>query len=175
IDDLIEERYISKKRLLFVVDDHFFGVRPRHAEWAKELLRQRIKRGNRRPWFCQTTSNMGEAEEGLRLAYKAGCRGMMIGFGTFSRETLRDYPKGINRNNVDRYKELIDGFHRAGISVFGGFIIGADQDDEETVAETALQAVQAGVDTIQITNLKIGRASCRERGKMYEVGGAVEE
>src|SRR5204862_7128380 len=50
-------------------------------------------------------------------------------------------------------RELVGGFHRAGISVFGGFIIGADQDDEEAVAETAMQAVKLGIDTIQITNL----------------------
>jgi hypothetical protein len=96
---------------------------------------------------------MGEDAEGLRLAYRAGCRGMLIGFETFNRETLQDYHKGINRNNLDRYKELIDGFHKAGISVFGGFIIGADQDDQSTVAETAIQAVKLGIDTIQITNL----------------------
>ncbi len=153
IDDIIDEWNMTRKRFLFVVDDNFFGVGPRHAEWAKELLCQIIQRGKKRLWFSQTTINMGEDQEGLRLAYKAGCRGMMIGFETFNRETLQDYHKGINRNNLDRYKELVDGFHRAGISVFGGFIIGADQDDEETVAETALQAVKAGVDTIQITNL----------------------
>lgn len=153
IDDIIDEWNATPKRFLFVVDDNFFGVGPKHAEWAKELLRQIIKRGRKRLWFSQTTINMGEDEEGLRLAYQAGCRGMLIGFETFNRETLQDYHKGINRNNLSRYKQLVDGFHKAGVSVFGGFIIGADQDDEETVAETAVQAVKLGIDTIQITNL----------------------
>ena len=153
IDDIIEEWNSTPRRFIFVTDDNFFGVGPRHAEWAKELLRQIIKRGKKRLWFSQTTINMGEDREGLELAYKAGCRGMLIGFETFNRETLKEYHKGINRNNLARYKELVDGFHRAGISVFGGFIIGADQDDEDTVAETAIQAVKLGIDTIQITNL----------------------
>jgi len=153
VDDILDEWNSTIKPFVFVVDDNFFGVGPRHAEWAKDLLRQIIKRGKRRLWFSQTTINMGDDEEGLRLAYKAGCRGMLIGFETFNRESLQDYHKGINRNNVDRYKELVDGFHRAGISVFGAFIIGADQDDEETVADTAVQAVRLGIDTIQITNL----------------------
>jgi radical SAM superfamily enzyme YgiQ (UPF0313 family) len=153
IDEIIEEWNRATKPFVFVVDDNFFGVGPKHAEWAKELLREIIKRGKKKLWFSQTTINMGEDEEGLRLAYKAGCRGMLIGFETFNRESLQDYHKGINRNNVHRYKELVDGFHRAGISVFGAFIIGADQDDEETVADTAIQAVQLGIDTIQITNL----------------------
>jgi radical SAM superfamily enzyme YgiQ (UPF0313 family) len=153
IDDIIDEWNRTPKRFLFVVDDNFFGVGPKHAEWAKELLRQIIKRGKKRLWFSQTTINMGDDPEGLRLAYRAGCRGMLIGFETFNQETLKDYHKGINRNNLARYKDLVDGFHKAGISVFGGFIIGADQDDEETVAETAIQAVKLGIDTIQITNL----------------------
>jgi radical SAM superfamily enzyme YgiQ (UPF0313 family) len=153
IDDIIEEWNSTIKPFIFVTDDNFFGVGAKHAEWAKELLREIIKRGKKRLWFSQTTVNMGEDVEGLRLAYKAGCRGMLVGFETINADSLRDYHKGINRNNLSRYKELIDGFHRAGIPVFGAFIIGADQDDEETVAETTVQSVKLGIDTIQITNL----------------------
>jgi radical SAM superfamily enzyme YgiQ (UPF0313 family) len=153
IDEIIDEWNATPKRFIFVVDDNFFGVGEKHAEWAKELLRQIIKRGKKKLWFSQTTVNMGDDAEGLRLAYKAGCRGMLIGFETLNAESLKDYHKAINRKNVDRYKELVAGFHKAGIGVFGAFIIGADQDTEDTVADTALGAVQLGIDTIQITNL----------------------
>jgi radical SAM superfamily enzyme YgiQ (UPF0313 family) len=153
IDDILDEWNSTIKPFIFVTDDNFFGVGPKHAEWAKQLLREIIKRGKKRLWFSQTTINMGEDADGLKLAYKAGCRGMLVGFETINAESLRDYHKGINRTNLTRYKELIDGFHRAGIPVFGAFIIGADQDDEETVAETTVQSVKLGIDTIQITNL----------------------
>lgn len=153
IDEIIEEWNRTTNKFMFVVDDNFFGVGEKHAEWAKELLRQIIKRGKKRLWFSQTTINMGEDREGLRLARQAGCCGMMIGFETFNAENLKEFHKGINHKNLDRYKTLVDGFHRAGISVFGGFIIGADADDENTVAETTEQATRLGVDTIQITNL----------------------
>ncbi|MBL8878869.1 MAG: B12-binding domain-containing radical SAM protein [Phycisphaerales bacterium] len=153
IPDIIEEWNRTPKPFIFVVDDNFFGVGPKHAAWAKELLRALIKYGKKRLWFSQTTLNMGEDDEGLQLAYKAGCRGMLIGFETFNAETLKDYHKGINRNNLSRYKEMVDGFHRAGISVFGGFIIGADQDTPQTVADTSLAAVQLGIDIVQVTNL----------------------
>jgi len=153
IEDIIEEWNRTPKPFIFVVDDNFFGVGEKHAVWAKQLLREIIKRGKKRIWFSQTTLNMGDDREGLDLAYKAGCRGMLIGFESLNPESLKEYHKGINRKNLERYKELIDGFHRAGISVFGGFIIGSDADDENTVAHTALKAVKLGVDTIQITNL----------------------
>ncbi len=153
IDDVIAEWNETPKRFIFVVDDNFFGVGPKHAAWAKQLLREIIQRGKKRLWFSQTTLNMGDDAEGLRLAYQAGCRGMLIGFESLDAESLKDFHKGINRMNLGRYRTLIRGFQRAGISVFGAFIIGADQDTLETVSTTALESVRLGIDTIQITNL----------------------
>ncbi len=153
IADIVAEWNAIKEKFVFVVDDNFFGVGPRHAKWAKELLHALIRDGKKRLWFSQTTINMGDDQEGLRLAYKAGCRGMLVGFETFNQESLKKYHKGINRKNVERYQELVTGFHKAGIAVFGGFIIGSDEDTPETVADTALGAVRIGVDIIQITNL----------------------
>ncbi|MGE0482083.1 MAG: radical SAM protein [Phycisphaerae bacterium] len=153
IADILDEWNQTTKPFTFVVDDNFFGVGPKHAEWAKELLRAIIKHGKKRMWFSQTTINMGDDPEGLRLAYRAGCRGMLIGFETFNAENLKEYHKGINRNNLSRYQELVDGFHKARIAIFGGFIVGADQDTPETVVETANAAVQLGVDIVQLTNL----------------------
>ena len=153
IADIVAEWNATPRRFIFVVDDNFFGVGPRHAEWAKELLRAIIQHGKKRLWFSQTTINMGDDEEGLRLAYQAGCRGMLVGFETFNEQALKDFHKGINRLNLPRFQDLVNGFHQAGIAVFGGFIIGADDDTPETVADTALMAVKMGVDIIQITNL----------------------
>lgn len=153
IADILDEWNNTPRQFIFVVDDNFFGVGQRHADWAKELLRAIIKHGKRRLWFSQTTINMGEDLEGLKLAYKAGCRGMLVGFETFNEAALKSYHKGINRKNLARYQELVDGFHHAGISVFGGFIIGSDEDTPQTVADTAHTAVRMGIDIIQITNL----------------------
>lgn len=175
MEDVIDEWFRTTKPFLFVVDDNFFGVGERHAIWAKELLRRIIAEGHRRDkianalrrapglrrligyaprlWFSQTTINMGDDPEGMQLANEAGCVGMLVGFETFNSDNLKDFHKGINRKNLERYQTLVSGFQRHGVSVFGGFIIGADADDTNTVAATALQAVQVGIDTIQITNL----------------------
>lgn len=165
IEDILEEWRSTPKGFLFVVDDNFFGVGDKHALWAKQLLRAIIRQDRERSWvsrnlgtpqrrwFSQTTINMGDDLEGMRLARKAGCCGMFVGFETFNARSLKDYHKGVNRKNLSRYQELVNGFHKAGIAVFGGFIVGADEDDEETVSATAVEAVRLGVDTIQITNL----------------------
>ena len=155
IDDIIDEWNRTPQGFIFVVDDNFFGVGEKHAIWAKELLREIIKRGKKRLWFSQTTLNMADDPEGLALAYKAGCRGMLIGFESLSAAALKDYRKGINRKNLQRYPELITGFHKAGIAVFGGFIIGSDDDTPQTAVDTAMIAVQLGIDIVQLTNLTV--------------------
>lgn len=153
IDEIIEEWNSTTKRFLFVVDDNFYGVGPKHAEWAKELLRQIIRRGKKRLWFSQTSLNMGSDLEGLKLAYKAGCRGMLVGIESFNAENLKEFNKGLNQKLLSNYQSLVDGFHKAGVSVFGGFVIGGEADDMNSTAETALKAVQLGVDCVQVTNL----------------------
>ncbi len=153
IGDIVAEWNETPQKFIFVVDDNFFGVGPGHAEWAKELLRAIIKHGKKRMWFSQTTINMGDDLEGLRLAYKAGCRGMFVGFESFNEESLKNYHKGVNRRNLGRYQELVDGFHRAGVALLGGFIIGSDEDVPTTAADTVMTATRMGIDIIQVTNL----------------------
>jgi len=153
IGEIVEEWNSTDRKFLFVVDDNFYGVGPSHAEWAKELLRAIIKHGKRRLWFSQTSINMGADPEGLRLAYKAGCRSMLVGLETFNPESLKNMHKGLNLRLIDQYGDLVRGFHRAGLSILGCFVIGADEDTEDTVSETVLRAGQLGIDIIQITNL----------------------
>src|SRR5262249_51227090 len=156
IEDIKKEWFETRKPFIFVVDDNFFGVGEKHATWAKQLLREIIAEGRRRNplaralarwprlrkllgyspkmWVSQTTINMGDDDEGLSLAHEAGCRGMFVGFETFNPANLKDYHKGVNRKNLSRYRVLVNGFHESAIGVFGGFIVGADHDDENTTA-----------------------------------------
>jgi len=153
IPDIVAEWNSTMKKFVFVVDDNFFGVTSTHAAWAKDLLLHLIKYGQKRLWFSQTTINMGDDQEAVKLAYQAGCRGMLVGLESFNPKNLQDYHKGINCRNLSRYRELVDGFHAGGLAVFGAFVVGADQDNQDTVADTLLQAVQLGIDIVQITNL----------------------
>ncbi len=153
IDEIIDEWNTAVHKRLLVVDDNFYGIGKKNAEWAKELLREIIKRGRKHMWLSQTSINMGADTEGLELAYKAGCRGMLVGFESFSAESLKEYRKHVNLNAVEHYKEMVDGFHRCGLAVMGSFIIGAESDTEDTVADTICKAVRMGVDVVQICNL----------------------
>ncbi|MCP4376994.1 MAG: B12-binding domain-containing radical SAM protein [bacterium] len=153
IDDIIEEWNSADQSFMFVVDDNFYGTTKKHAEWAKGLLRAIIERGKKRHWFSQTSINMGNDIEGVKLAKKAGCCGMLVGLETFNPANLKTYKKGLNTKLLEEYRRLIDGFHKGGMAVFGCFIMGADEDTEDVVADTTLKGVQIGVDIMQITNL----------------------
>jgi len=153
IDAIIDEWNTIPKKFVFVVDDNFFGISSKHAEWSKQLLRAIIARGKKKLWFTQTTINMGKDEEALKLAYKAGCRAMFVGLESFDEQNLLQYQKKLNRNSLDHYQELIDTFHRCRIAVFGAVILGADNDGPDCVSRAAETAVRMGVDIIQLTNL----------------------
>ncbi len=153
IDSIIDEWNSIPKSFVFIVDDNFFGVTKKQAEWSKELLREIIKRGKKRLWFSQTSINMGEDPEALTLAYKAGCRAMLVGLESFDEESLLQYQKKLNQKSLSHYKEFIDTFHKCGIAVFGAVIIGADGDLPDSIAKAAKTAVELGVDIIQLTNL----------------------
>lgn len=150
---VLDEWNAIRSTSAFVVDDNFFGVGPRDLEAAKALLELLIRKGRRRPWFSQTTLQMGLDAESLRLAHRAGCAAMLVGFESFSPEVLRGMHKGINRLHVSRYRELVEGFHRAGIAVIGGFVIGADGDGPGTAPATAAEADRIGIDFIQMTQM----------------------
>lgn len=151
--DIIDEWNEIKKPFVFVVDDNFFGTSPSHAQDACGLLEQLIARGKRKHWFSQTSFNMGAQARALKLAYRAGCRAMLVGIESFNEDNLAEYNKALNRKLLGEYQALTEGFHRAGIAILGGFVIGADHDDENAAAQTLRQAVELGVDIIQMTNL----------------------
>lgn len=153
IDEIVDEWNSITKPFVFIVDDNFFGVSAPQAEWTKQLLNELIKRGRRRMWFSQTTINMGDDSEALKLAYKAGCRGMLVGLESFQEQDLAQYGKKLNRRSLGRYRELIDGFHRAGIAMIGAVIIGSDNDVPDTIRQAIATTIRLGVDIIQVTNL----------------------
>jgi len=78
---------------------------------------------------------------------------MLVGIESFNEENLKDWGKALNRSILHEYKEHADGFHKAGLAILGGFVIGTDNDNTDTAADTLLQAVRLGVDIIQVTNM----------------------
>jgi len=60
--------------------------------------------------------------------------------------------KAFNKHSsVEKNTLAIKRFHKAGISIHGMFIVGADTDTKETIRQTAEYAIKNKIDTVQFT------------------------
>ena len=73
---------------------------------------------------------MCEDEELFDLMIKSGCIGILMGFETFSEDSLKESHK---KNKVRQYKEAVDKFHQNGVSILGTFMLGFDGDTKESI------------------------------------------
>ena len=67
----------------------------------------------------------------VSLAAQAGCTQVFIGMESVNPENLKAEGKG--QNKVDEYNEIVDEWHRAGVVVHTGYIIGLPWDTAEGV------------------------------------------
>jgi len=144
----IEEPYIA------FVDDNLIGYSPENIARARELFNGMIEQSLNKKWWMQTSINAADDEEVLRLAAKAGCMFVFIGFETISLNSLKNMKKGVNmKTGVANYKRVVDTFHKYGIGVFGAFIIGNDHETAKYYEELADYLVKSGIDMFQISIL----------------------
>ncbi|MCZ6617250.1 MAG: hypothetical protein O7E57_03880, partial [Gammaproteobacteria bacterium] len=101
-------------------------------------------------WIAQATINMGDDEELLRLAAKAGCVGIFVGFEATSPEGLAEIHKKFNIQKGRDLRASVQRVQRHGILVMGSFIIGLDVDKPGIGRKISETAIQYGVDNINV-------------------------
>jgi radical SAM superfamily enzyme YgiQ (UPF0313 family) len=148
IADVVREFQLIREKHVLVVDDNLIGTRPDHIARAKDLFRAMAKANLRKKWIAQTTINFADDEELLRLAAKAGCSGVFIGFETPSPEGLRELGKKFNLLKGRDFRASVRRIQRHGILVAGSFIIGLDIDEPGIGKRIAEVASQYGVDNL---------------------------
>jgi radical SAM superfamily enzyme YgiQ (UPF0313 family) len=113
---------------VFLVDS-VFNLPMRHA---KDVCRELIRRGSRRPWTCYANP-LGFDEELAGLMAEAGCVGMEIGSDSGCDEILKRLRKGFDTQAVRRMHELSE---RAGLKDCHTFILGTEGETMEQVHRT---------------------------------------
>ena len=88
-------------------------------------------------------------DELLKLAKEAGCVAWYIGFETFSQEALDNV--GKTTNVVERYKEVVEKIHKNRMAVIGSFIIGFDEETEETLSNYS-----KNIDDLKLDGIELG-------------------
>ncbi|MFB3892297.1 MAG: radical SAM protein [Phycisphaerae bacterium] len=148
IPSVIDEFRSIREKWVLVVDDNLIGTAPAHIARAKELFRAMIAADLGKRWVAQVTINMGDDEELLDLASRAGCRGVFIGFESPTAAGLAEVGKKFNMLKGRDFKASVRRIQRHNMLVVGSFIMGLDSDEPGIGRRIARAARSYGVDLL---------------------------
>jgi radical SAM superfamily enzyme YgiQ (UPF0313 family) len=123
IPDIIGDIESCREKNLFFLDDNITGDK----RYAKELFREMIPL--KKIWVGQASVQVANDPELMKLAYKSGCRALLIGFESMSDSGINQYRKTLKTidENVIAVKKLQDN----GIMTMASLIFGLDSDTLE--------------------------------------------
>ena len=134
ISEVVEEMKTLRHRLIMFNDDNILG----NPFYSKELLNALIPL--KKKWIGQASLSGLRDAENVALLAKSGCIGLLIGFESLSKSNLIQSQK--YQNDPTEYREVIHTLHRFGITIWGSFIFGFDEDDPSIFEETVAFAIQ---------------------------------
>jgi len=131
----IESR--EQKRIIFFVDDNILS----NFEAAKELCRALIPL--KVHWVSQASIDMTQDLELMDLLVRSGCLGMVVGFESINKNSLRWMRKSPNFvGGFDGYQEQVDIVRDHGLQLWAAFTLGHDYDTVDSIAETLAWATE---------------------------------
>jgi radical SAM superfamily enzyme YgiQ (UPF0313 family) len=140
---VLEELTAHKGNLYtFFADDIFTANKKR----VKELLRGMIDKGLTPEWGAQVRTETVDDPELLQLMRDSNCFNVYVGFESINPRTLKLFQK---KQDLAKIERSIDKFHQHKIRIHGMFVVGSDEDDVETLAETAKFARKHDIDSVQ--------------------------
>jgi radical SAM superfamily enzyme YgiQ (UPF0313 family) len=138
VEEVIADIRQKGSRKLIFVDLNLIADRGYAARLFEALIPLKVQ------WYGLATVLLADDKELLALAQRSGCKGILMGLESISRENLKASKKGFN--SPDRFKELVRKLHAHGIALQGCFVFGLDNDTPEIFLETARFAVEAKID-----------------------------
>jgi len=128
---------------IYFTDDNLFC----NMERAKKLME--VVGGYNILWYTNSDLSFGMDEKFLKLAYKSGCRQVLIGFESITAKSLKDIDSNnFKMRHIPLYHEVIERIQSNGIGVVGSFIVGLDGDDQrvfDTLADFIFRSKLYGV------------------------------
>ncbi len=154
VDEILDELEALPHKLIYFVDDNIIGYGTTAEAHARSLFEGMIARGLKKEWFAQTSLNIAEKPDLLRLAAKAGCRMMLIGIEAEKPAQLKDANKKLNlKMGTDVYARSFRAIHKAGIAILGAFIYGLDSDTAADVHQRTTYIKRSSIDVAQASIL----------------------
>ncbi len=150
VETILDELEALPQKLIYFVDDNLIGYNKTAEDHAVALFEGMIRRGLKKEWFAQTSLNIAEKPEILKLAAKSGCRLLLIGIEAEKAEQLKDTNKKLNlKLGTDSYAGAFKTIHKYGIGVLGAFIFGMESDTPQSLTERTDYIINSSVDVIQ--------------------------
>lgn len=147
---------------VFFVDDNFIGNKKKlKSELLPSMWQWMKEHGNPFEFITEASINMADDKVLLDLMVKAGFHKVFIGIETTEEKSLAECNK-IQNNNRDLISNVRT-IQRGGIEVFGGFIVGFDNDPPDIF--------QKQVDFIQksgIITAMVGLLNAPTMSRLYE-------
>lgn len=115
----------SQGKLYFFVDDNITSNMADAKDFFRELIPLKIR------WVSQASINAAHDEEFLELIARSGCQGLLVGFESLNKRTLRRMRKGFN-SMQGGYEVALANLRRHMIRLYATFIFGYDEDTLES-------------------------------------------
>lgn len=130
-------------------DDNSFVHRPHYKALMRELRREEVR------WFTETDINVARDEELLALMRESGCKQVLIGLESPTRQGLDGLELNANwkMKQQDTYLRAIDAIQSHGITVDGCFVLGLDGDTPDVFEDVYRFVKRSGLYDVQITYL----------------------
>lgn len=130
IKNIITEMESCSQKYFFFMDDNITIDK----KFARELFIN-IAPLNKL-WGGQTSISLAKDEELMKLAYKSGCRALLIGFESMTKNGMNHYHKSLK--SIDENVKAVKHLRNNGILTMASLVFGLDDDTEE-VFETAYE------------------------------------
>jgi len=152
LDRIRKELESLRTRNVFLVDDNILGVGKRAERRALRLFELLGEYGLH--WIGQTSINIADNSEVLRLAQESGAKALYIGFESLNEDFLRAANKRQNlKKGVRSYKDVIKRIHDYGIAVLASFIYGTDFDTRDSLLRLADFISESTIDATSVKPL----------------------
>jgi anaerobic magnesium-protoporphyrin IX monomethyl ester cyclase len=145
-ENVIAEIKQKKPRKIFFYDDNFAADKKR----LKRLLQMMIDEDVVVPWGAQVRTDVVRDKELLELMRASGADFVALGLESVNQDTLDHFEKS---QTVADIEEAIRVLHDYGIRSHGMFVLGADDDGEDSVRETVDFALRNDIDTVMLNIL----------------------
>ena len=123
IRDIIRDAESCQQKHLFFVDDNI----ALDKKFATELFTRMIPL--KKIWVGQASINLSKDEALMKVAYKSGCRALLIGFESMTDDGINSYRKTLK--TVDENVEAIRKLRNNGLLTMASIVFGLDSDTED--------------------------------------------